>query len=343
MPSLSAFRTLYESNNDQALITATGFDHATFSWILEKFKVLYDSLTPFFKIRTDNTSNDKRGRPRDLDAIGCLGLVLVWTRTKGSYFPLCMMFGIMQSTCSVFLRFGRRILCHVLSKETDSQVKLPTNEVVLNEFCTAVARRHPTLGEENVCFACDGLKLLLEQAGDTTIQNMFYNGWTHNHYITNVFGFAPNGTIVSMCINAPGSMHDSQLAQFGYIYDNLDDMYNRYGVKCCVDSAFFASKNDSLIQSAQTCPVGNARTVRMFNEATSFRQTSEWGMRGLQGSFPRLKDRLVYEECGERLIIIKMIVMLFNLRSNRVGINQILNTYMPRLESDAHDLLMPFN
>ena len=47
LPSLSAFRTLYESNNDQALITATGFDHATFSWILEKFKVLYDSLTPF--------------------------------------------------------------------------------------------------------------------------------------------------------------------------------------------------------------------------------------------------------------------------------------------------------
>ena len=69
-------------------------------------------------------------------------------------------------------------------------------------------------------------------------------------------------------------------------------------------------------------------------EATAMRQSSEWGMRALQSSFPRLKDRFIYEETGERKIILKMMVLLFNVRSRRVGINQILNTYMPSLESN---------
>ena len=113
-PSQSAFRVLYESNNDQALITATGFDHATFAFILNSLKQFYDTLTPFSESgKIKYKEKMKGGRRRDLDAIGCLGLVLVWTRAKGSYFSLCMIFGITHGTCSVFLRFGRRILCHV--------------------------------------------------------------------------------------------------------------------------------------------------------------------------------------------------------------------------------------
>ena len=75
-------------------------------------------------------------------------------------------------------------------------------------------------------------------------------------------------------------------------------------------------------------------------EATAMRQSAEWGMRALQSSFPRLKDRITYEETGERKIILKMMVLLFNLRSRRVGINQILNTYMPALEQNANEQLM---
>ena len=72
-------------------------------------------------------------------------------------------------------------------------------------------------------------------------------------------------------------------------------------------------------------------------EATSARQTAEWGMLALQASFPRLKDRFVYEERGERRIVLKMMVLLYNMRARMVGINQILNTYMPRLMWDANE------
>jgi hypothetical protein len=62
-------------------------------------------------------------------------------------------------------------------------------------------------------------------------------------------------------------------------------------------------------------------------------------MRGLQSSFPQLKDRFVYEERGDRRIMLKMLLLIYNMRARMVGINQIRNTYMPHLNQDAnHDV-----
>ena len=55
-------------------------------------------------------------------------------------------------------------------------------------------------------------------------------------------------------------------------------------------------------------------------------------MSGMKGSFPRLKDRIIFEERGERQIIIQLIARLYNFRSNTVGINQLKSVYMPNLE-----------
>jgi hypothetical protein len=41
---------------------------------------------------------------------------------------------------------------------------------------------------------------------------------------------------------------------------------------------------------------------------------AEWGMLTMQASFPRVKDRFVYEERGEQRIVLKMFVILYNIR-----------------------------
>ena len=74
-------------------------------------------------------------------------------------------------------------------------------------------------------------------------------------------------------------------------------------------------------------------------QATSLRQLSKWGMRGLQASFPRLRDRLRYEEQGERKLIIQVIVLLYNFRAATVGQNQIQSIFMPWLENDTNGYL----
>jgi hypothetical protein len=58
-------------------------------------------------------------------------------------------------------------------------------------------------------------------------------------------------------------------------------------------------------------------------------------MRGLQASFPRIKDCLKYEENGERLLILLTVVHLFNFRTQYVCLKQIRSVFLPQLE--LHD------
>ena len=55
-------------------------------------------------------------------------------------------------------------------------------------------------------------------------------------------------------------------------------------------------------------------------------------MRIIQGSFPRLKNKLPYEEFNERKIVQHFMVLLYNFQTHNIGINQILNTFMSEIE-----------
>ena len=48
----------------------------------------------------------------------------------------------------------------------------------------------------------------------------------HDHYITNLFVFSIDGRIISVVLNAPGSVHDSTLADWGNVYETLESVYN---------------------------------------------------------------------------------------------------------------------
>jgi hypothetical protein len=165
----------------------------------------------------------------------------------------------------------------------------------------------------------------------------------HDHYVTSVFCFCPNGTIPIAFFNAPRCVHDSQVAEFGKMYDKLEDVYPKTGGKCCVDSAFGSMKRKHLYKSCQDhlgfkAPMHRERKLDLQKkrQAILARQTAEWGMLAMQTSFPRIKDRFVYEERGERRIVLKMFVILYNMRARMVGINQIRNTYMCHLERNAN-------
>ena len=54
-----AWRKLFYSYNNQALITITGFDHGTFKYVLGLFTPLFDNYSPFGDI---DVKLDKRGR-----------------------------------------------------------------------------------------------------------------------------------------------------------------------------------------------------------------------------------------------------------------------------------------
>ena len=78
--------------------------------------------------------------------------------------------------------------------------------------------------------------------------------------------------------------------------------------------------------------------LNILEEATSMRQCAEWGRRAFQSSFPRVKDRISFEYRGQWKLMMKLLILLYNLRTKRVGISQILNVYMPSPTENVNEL-----
>ena len=339
-PATSPWEKVYQSGNDQAMITVTALDQTAFRNLLKLFRPFFYNYTPWTGNKDGSTyvrvvrgANRRTGRPRLVKASSCLGLSLAWYRFKGAEFILQGWFGFTGTHANVWLKFGRRMLIKVLLKLQAARVTMPSEETVA-EHMRRVEARHPAL--QNVYCVADGLKLYFESCDGLSEQSMFYNGWQHDHYISNLFVFSIDGQIISCVVNAPGSVHDSTLAYWGKIYDILEAMYERTGGICCVDSAFMANDDvPFLIKSAQD--VSKARSademVKM-QQATSLRQAAEWGMRAIQGAFPRSKERFHYEENGERKVYVTLLCLLYNYRIETVGLNQIRTVYVPEWQKD---------
>jgi hypothetical protein len=308
--------------NDQALITLTGFDFETFEWLHEKFKPFFEGYSPFIDENgcIKKLKCPKEGRRHIIDSRDCLALNLAWTRTRGSTFVLQIIFGMTETPVLMYLKFGRRLLIHILKNESDSAIRMLTAEEMA-QYKEAVRGKHPML--DGVWCSMDGLKLLLECSGDKEEQNNFYNGWTGDHYILALLVFCPDGTIPMCCYNVPGSQHNSKIAWMGGLYDKLKAVYEESGGHCAVDSAFAKNEYDFLIKSGNKLLTDTRLEIQIKNKATSMRQLSEWGMRTFQASFPRIKDHIRWERNGERRLIMKLLILLYNFRSRRIRINQI--------------------
>jgi len=330
-PHLSPWVKLYSSGSVGAMIILTGLDYATFHYLAVKFEVLYNKYTPYsgngrIKIKPITACYY---RPRLLDSRGCLALTLAFLRTMGRHSTLSMLFGTGSTVTSLFIKFGRRLFLRLVRSLSEAQVRMPSLGDI--EFCkTVVLQKYPTLVD--VWFTMDGLKLPIERASDFEVQQRYYNGWVHGHYVGNVLVFSSDGRIVACSVNNVGNMHDSEIAVIGGIYEKLDEQWRRCRGRGVVDSAFNTGSYNQLIKSGQVLPT-NASELQILQqeEATSLRQSSEWGMRGFQSSFPRFYGTIAYEENGERLLMLLSAIYLFNIRARHVGLNQIQSVFMPLL------------
>jgi hypothetical protein len=133
----------------------------------------------------------------------------------------------------------------------------------------------------------DGLKIPIQKSTDESTQNAYYNGWLHDHFVGCVFAFVPSGIIVACTLNAPVYWHDTFIAENGGLYAKLEAVY-------VVDSAFSMKRCPFLIKLGKKKKQETAVARRIRHQATFLCQSAEWGMRALQGSFPRLKDHTIY-------------------------------------------------
>ena len=212
-----------------------------------------------------------------LGSEGCLGLVLCWSCTRVAEWSLAVAFGLTGTRVSVYLQLGMQILVTILKADPKSEVRMP-DAAKIAMFKEAIVAKHSLLVD---CYCMvDGLKLYLRQSGDSVIQSCFYNGWKNDNFVTNIFAFAPNGSIIACTLNAPGTWHDSTLSQWGSMYSKLQKCWEEHHGNVLMVSAFASNMYEFIIQSSQNIPISEGRQAMLLGQqATSCRQAAEWDMR----------------------------------------------------------------
>ena len=107
-----------------------GFDAESFDRILVKFGPMFSGHTPFHPSGMIVEFEYTRGRKREVQPEDCLGLVLVWTRTRGSLNVLQLVFGLTYSNLCVYLRFGIRLIIETFRNDPLARVSIPSGEEI---------------------------------------------------------------------------------------------------------------------------------------------------------------------------------------------------------------------
>ncbi|KAF7763994.1 hypothetical protein Agabi119p4_8538 [Agaricus bisporus var. burnettii] len=335
------WQALYNHQNKRGFVTTMGLDPDTFQIILDSgFRDLWDS-TPI--PRSDTNSG---GIPRlsrcSLDAAGALGLILHYLSSPMLEVSLCEIFALIPATVSRYIQFSLSLLLQTLRRMPQSRVCYLTGSE-FQEQNDLIVVRHPRL--TGAFGSMDGLNLPVQVSADEDTENATYNGWLHAHFVSSVFVFAAEGTIIACNLNAPGSWHDSRVAQ--PIYLKLQHRTPE-GYYLVTDTAFprgsnqIAGRIQAPLKQGSKLPEDEHARNRLleFNrQLLSYRQTAEWGMRSLQGSFGRLRVPLSIHFESYRAEVLETITRLHNLRARCVGINQIRTVYMPMWTEDEQFLL----
>jgi hypothetical protein len=252
-----------------------------------------------------------------------------------------MFFRVTHSVLALFLRYSIKLLYEVLKEDPTARIEIPSVEEI-REYQEVISSHFPVLNR--TWCVVDGLKIPIQKSGDEATQNAYYNGWLHSHFVGWNFVFAPSGVIVACTLNAPGSWHDSYIAENGGLYDKLKAVHETTGGITVVDTAFSKKRCPFLIKSGKMKVGESPAQQTIHQQATSLRKSAEWGMRSIQGSFPRLKNKMLFsQEMADQKAFLHMISMLLNFWTRNGGLNQLTSTYHPSFHLVGDDVLEMFS
>jgi hypothetical protein len=329
-PKMSAWRRLLNHGDEGSFLDLTGFNFHAFR-----------EMVHIISTEDERHNTPAFGRPKLLNIEDELGLYLFYVNSTMKAKHLALLFGVLPSTVNTtILRMMKRIV-KGLKRNADSRVKFP-DQAKMEAFAAMVNRRDNAV--DDVIGFLDGLSMPVQCSDDPSSQAAYYNGYHGDTMINNIFLFSPEGKIIYAVFNAPGSWHDSHVAQ-----PLITVVLQKIGsYKICVDQGF--KRGGSLYDKfvgplskkarRNLCVALRRIYIEIHNRYVSLRQSSEWGMRALQGTFTRLKSRLT-SNLLTRHYIIHSIILLHNFRTAKVGLNQIATVfnkyYEPYINLDPYD------
>jgi len=201
---------------------------------------------------------------------------------------LCVIFGVTPTTISRVLDEMMHLFIDKFKKHPESRIQWPS-DTQMKHFSKLVTKREPRV--QRIISFMDGLSLDSECESEPDIQNSFYNSYTTDTCVNNVLIYGPDGKVFHCGLNFPGSWHDSNITShfFSYIKRKIGDY------RICVDQGFPRSGDayDVFVgpmkkkKIDKLSPILKDTMLELCAAYVSLRQAAEWGMRALQGTFPR--------------------------------------------------------
>jgi hypothetical protein len=262
-----------------------------------------------------------------MDPNADLGLFLFFIGSTMGYKHLCLIFGCTPTVCSRVLNKMLKLVVKNLKRHPLARVCF-TNTEQLEYYAQLIHEQEPAV--DDVIGFMDGVSLISEFTSEPVGQNSMYSGYHGDTMVNNLFAYGPDGRVIFCVINFPGSWHDGSITA-----NILPYIHKKIGTyKICVDQGL-PRNSDAL--DILVGPIRRAQAYRLApnlwpyllsqsNVYISLRQASEWGMRGLQGSFPQCKKRLPGNPLLHKLVI-QSIVLVHNFRTETVGFNQIKTVF----------------
>ena len=94
-----------------------------------------------------------------------------------------MMFEQNSSTMYKWLKFGCKVLLHILCRDPYTVIRIPTSDEV-RFYQSTIRTKYPNVAE--ILAIADGLKLFIQALGKINEQKKYNNGYTHGYYINSV-------------------------------------------------------------------------------------------------------------------------------------------------------------
>ena len=310
-PSQSAWAALWAARVDKSFRATMGLDVASFLR-LHSFVAL--AFTLGGPIATCS-----------LDSFGILGLTLHHLNSTMRQKTLCQVFGLTPAVCCRLLEVGLAGLDAAAIFIPECRIVWP-KRARMDLSAQKVLQRVSGLAGHSVFGFVDGLNLEIENPMDADEQNAYYNGWLKGVFCSQVLVFDPEGLIIWVRYNCPGSWHDITVAS-----PLLQHMLTVPHPYCLLGDSGFSygphMKNKILIplKSGMLLPAkarARERAQRPSVDITTARQAAEWGMRSLQGTFARFKSVLPSDH-AKRARTLRLVWALHNFQVRHTGITQI--------------------
>jgi hypothetical protein len=174
-----------------------------------------------------------------------------------------------------------------LKRHPLASIRFPNAEQ-LEYYAQLIHEREPAAVD--VIGFMDGVSLSSECTSKPVVQNSMYSRYHSDTMVNNLFAYGLDGRVIFCAINFPGSWHDDSI-----MANILPYIRNKIGTyKMCIDQGLPRSGDalDILVgpisctQAYQIAPNLHPYLLHLSNIYVSLCQASEWGMRGLQGTFP---------------------------------------------------------